>query len=359
MGNGFLKAEELIFSELFGGEIYKAADRKIPSPLDCREEQGYSSPLLYHIITGEEYFLKRFDPEILPADRMKRYIMQPPCREHILWPSDMIWFQNREQASACGLFVSRQYREDPTPVEERNGMMALLFRANGFAAMENASVRLSRIRECSWKNPEVRKIVVNILRAVDSINQSGYVYEDIHLSRIFFTGQDEVIFDFSNLVYAFSDLDSEQVCTVLDGMFPLEFADPYIAGGKSRVMDYRAQNYSLCALLFYLFFGQYPYNGRLLEEMTDDDLQHHYAKFRRYHQMPVFLFDPEDASNRPGIFEADNAVQTNWESCPEVLRNVFTAVFREKSARREDDEASSMPPSAREWLSLLEKMTQR
>lgn len=353
MGKGYLKTDDLIFSEWYGGNLYSLSEQSVSSPLPCSEEYGCSSPLLCNINTGEEYFLKRFDPVMIPAFRMKQYLLHPPCRKHILWPCDMILFPNREKAGVCTLFVSREYSEDLTPPAQRTENCALLFRAGGFPPLVNAGERLSRIADRSWKNPEIRRIARNFLEAVQSINETGYLYGDIHLSRIYFSDEDEVFFDFSNLIYSFSDAETfPETCRADTGWYPLEFGDPYIASGVSHVLDYRAQNFSICSFLFYLFLGEFPYNGLALEEKADDNLQHHYDKFRTYHKIAVFVFDPEDHSNRLSFFEENQQAEQSWEDLPEDLKEIFICVLRKENAMRTDP---CEIPTPKEWLSLMKQ----
>ncbi len=66
-------------------------------------EKGHISPLLTNIITGEQFFVKRFNcsDKMYPCYRER--ILTPPVNDYILWPSDMIDLTD-EQQTDCSLF---------------------------------------------------------------------------------------------------------------------------------------------------------------------------------------------------------------------------------------------------------------
>jgi serine/threonine protein kinase len=76
--------------------------------------------------------------------------------------------------------------------------------------------------------------------------------------------------------------------------------------------------YSLSVLLFCIFMRHHPLDGKNIfsENVGDDDEQ-------RYGFQPVFIFDPNDHSNRP----ADQSLATLWASYPQFLRERFIHAF--------------------------------
>ena len=89
-----------------------------------------------------------------------------------------------------------------------------------------------------------------------------------------------------------------------------------------------------CFLFFFLFLGQYAYDGRLLTGYADDTIQTHYVKFRDYHKMPVFIFDPTDTQNSLGAFFEEQQVITTWNEIPENLKRLFIRTLRQQNAER-------------------------
>ena len=129
----------------------------------------------------------------------------------------------------------------------------------------------------------------------------------------------------------------------------MEFADPSVVCGQAPELSFRSQNFSLCALLFYLLMGRYAYDGSMLVGYPDNDSYNHYVKFRDYHKIPVFIFDPADRSNAIGTFEEERRTITLWEEAPEELRGWFLhALCRPPSAANPAES-----PAPENWLALF------
>lgn len=327
--------EEMIFSCIYGGGVYQPTGQVVQDPLGGDNGHGLFSPLLRSVITGEEYFVKLVECTPLLRESYRERVLRSPARRHILWPADMVDLEERD--IGCRLFVAQEYTDTPVEPEGRGGNVGLLFPYGGYPPMVSGERKLSQIQGFSWKNPEIRKMACQLLVGLEDVNRCGYVYGDMHLSRIFFLEDDSVYFNFSGLVLAFSDLFSknvESLCAVEGAEYPLEFADPVVARGLRKTLDFQSQNYSLAALLFYLLLGQYPYDGRLLTGYVDDSPQHHYIKFRDYLKMPVFIFDPEDRQNALGAFAEEETVIRLWEELHPVLRQAFISTLRKENAER-------------------------
>ena len=341
---------ELYYSEIYGGGIYEWNGQTVQDPLGGDRGEGRVSPLLTSLLSGETFFLKRLPGDA--RDRFRTRVLLPPRNEHILWPSDMVHLEE-EQREGCSLFVAQSYT--PAPAEQE-GTEALLFPYGGYPRMVDGLRRLSQIESPSWKVREIRRMAAEIARALESLNRSGYLYADIHLSRIYFSDDDAVFLDFSNLVFPLRDSvgrGADTACRVEQGAYPLEFADPALVRGLTPHVDLHSQNYSLCALFFYLFLGRYPYDGRLLTGYKDDTPQGHYVKFRDYHKMPVFIFDPEDTQNSLGAFWEEQQVIELWEELPGELREMFVRTLRRGNAERTDPVNNPTPST---WLRCFREL---
>lgn len=342
---------DLYYSVIYGDGIYEWNGEKVQDPLGGDRGEGRTSPLLTNLNTGENFFLKRLPEDM--RDRLRTQVLTPPRNEHVLWPSDMVHL-DEEQRKACSLFVAQEY--SPISAEEQNGTDALLFAYGGYPRMVDGLRRLSQVESPSWKVREVRSMAVEIARALESLNRSGYFYTDIHLSRIYFSDTGSVYLDFSNLIYSFQDSvgrAADMVCRVEQGGYPLEFADPALVRGLTPHVDFHSQNYSLCALFFYLFLGRHPYDGRLLTGYVDDTLQGHYVKFRDYHKMPVFIFDPEDTKNGLGAFWEEQQVIELWEELPGKLQEMFIQTLRQENAERAKPVNNPTPST---WLQCFREL---
>ena len=344
---------DLYYSTVYGRGIYEWTGQLVQDPLGGDRGEGRVSPLLTNINTGEQFFLKRMSER--GRSQYRRRILTPPRVERILWPSDMVHL-DEEQRHACSLFVAQEYAPTPIPESERDESDALLFPYGGYPMMVDGQRKLAQIETPNWKSPAVRDMAVEIARALEGVNRSGYFYSDIHLSRMYFTEQNEVFLDFSNLIYSFRDSvgsAAADICRAESGSYPIEFADPAVVQGLIPCVDLHSQNYSLCALFFYLFLGRYAYDGRLMTGYLDENVQQHYVKFRDYHKMPVFIFDPEDTTNSLGAFWEEQQVIALWEELPAPLRELFVRTLRQKNVKRLKPVNNPTPST---WLRYFEEL---
>ena len=340
--SGYMKSEELYYSALYGGGVYQAADVMVRDPLCV--ESARKSPLLKNVLTGELVFCRQIRLPTLSAwrDCVER-ILDPPDQSAILWPVDLLQL-SCNQVAGSGI-VDQVYGPNGTPLEAGQGGMVAAFHYAGFDRVVDSFEKLAKAGEKSWKNGVIREIAVQLVDTIATLNREGLVYNDFHFSRIFFLNGETLYLDYSNLAQP-RRIRSQSGAGLADGRYPIEFADPSVIREVVSCVDEQSQNYSLCAMLFYLFFGQYAYDGRLMAGYADDSAENHYIKFRDYHKMCVFVFDPSDTSNSLGIFGDEEPTIALWEEAPEVLRNLFIRTLREGSAMRAD---GMRRPSATEW----------
>jgi eukaryotic-like serine/threonine-protein kinase len=81
--------------------------------------------------------------------------------------------------------------------------------------------------------------------------------------------------------------------------------------------------YSLAVLLFYMFMMHHPLEGNKESSLKALDFV---AMTKLYGTEPVFIFDPDDDSNRPVPGYHDNALMF-WSIYPQFLRDLFTKAF--------------------------------
>jgi hypothetical protein len=100
------------------------------------------------------------------------------------------------------------------------------------------------------------------------------------------------------------------------------FMAPEIVRGDA-VPGTQTDLYSLAVLLFYLFVVHHPLEGRRERAFGAMDLA---AMTRLYGTEALFVFDPDDDSNRPQPDGQRNAL-TFWPLYPTFLRELFTRAF--------------------------------
>ncbi|PIU92828.1 MAG: serine/threonine protein kinase [Armatimonadetes bacterium CG_4_10_14_3_um_filter_66_18] len=100
------------------------------------------------------------------------------------------------------------------------------------------------------------------------------------------------------------------------------FMAPEIVRGEAQPST-ETDLFSLAVLLFYVFALHHPLEGRRESEIHCFDLP---AMNRLYGSDPLFIFDPDDDSNRPVLGYHDNAI-IYWGVYPQFLRDLFTCAF--------------------------------
>ncbi len=156
----------------------------------------------------------------------------------------------------------------------------------------------------------------NLADAFRNLHLSGLCYQDIALRNIFIkeeTGE-ILICDNDNITVIHSG-EGEVLGT-------LEFIAPEV-GKKESLPDAETDKYSLAVLLFYMFFLNHPLEGKKDAEIECFDEK---ARKKLYIEEPVFIFDPNDDSNRPTEEFHNNAI-IYWEIYPEFIKELFIRAF--------------------------------
>lgn len=156
----------------------------------------------------------------------------------------------------------------------------------------------------------------NLTQGYQKLHAMGYSYRDISFGNLFFdpdTG-DVLICDNDNVSVNGKD-DSSVYGTP-------RFMAPEIVLGKAKPSR-NTDLFSLAVLLFYMFMMNHPLEGKREAEIKCMDI---HAMNRLYGTDPVFIFDPDDKSNRPVRGYQDNAL-IYWDLYPEHLKQLFVQAF--------------------------------
>lgn len=156
----------------------------------------------------------------------------------------------------------------------------------------------------------------NLTRGYQNLHSMGYSYRDISFGNLFFnpdTG-DVLICDNDNVSVNSQD-DSAVYGTP-------RFMAPEIVLGTAKPSR-NTDLYSLAVLLFYMFMLNHPLEGKLEADIKCMDI---HAMNLLYGKRPIFIFDPDDKSNRPVKGYHDNAI-IYWDIYPQSLRDLFTESF--------------------------------
>ena len=160
------------------------------------------------------------------------------------------------------------------------------------------------------------KAAYNVTKGYQKLHEMGYSYRDISFGNLFFdpdTGE-VLICDNDNVSVNGKD-DSSVYGTP-------RFMAPEIVLGKAKPSR-NTDLFSLAVLLFYMFMLNHPLEGRLEAEIKCMDI---HAMNKLYGTNPVFIFDPNDKSNRPVRGYQENAI-IYWDLYPENLKALFVQAF--------------------------------
>ncbi|HEY1017274.1 MAG TPA: hypothetical protein VGE07_31460 [Herpetosiphonaceae bacterium] len=102
------------------------------------------------------------------------------------------------------------------------------------------------------------------------------------------------------------------------------FMAPEIVRGQAKAST-ETDLFSLAVLLFYMLFMHHPLEGAREAAIRCLDLP---AMNKLYGSEPLFIFDPNDQSNRPVPGYQDNPL-LYWPIYPQFLRDLFTRAFTE------------------------------
>lgn len=156
----------------------------------------------------------------------------------------------------------------------------------------------------------------NLTKGYEKLHSMGYSYRDISFGNLFFdpdTG-DVLICDNDNVSANGKD-DSSVYGTP-------RFMAPEIVTGKAKPSR-NTDLYSLAVLLFYMFMMGHPLEGKLEADIKCMDI---HAMNQLYGKNPVFVFDPNNTTNRPVRGYQDNVLEF-WKIYPEAIRELFTISF--------------------------------
>jgi DNA-binding helix-hairpin-helix protein with protein kinase domain len=165
--------------------------------------------------------------------------------------------------------------------------------------------------------PELCKISYHIADSFHDLHLAGYCYRDISLGNLLFDPRsgEVLICDNDNV-----GIDRHSESAILGT--PEFMAPEVIRNEKSPSTT--TDLHSLAVLLFNLWMWHHPFHGIKEYQIRSWDIP---AKTKIYGTEPVFVFDPEDSSNRlpdePGYLTAFK----RWKICPPSLKKAFTTSF--------------------------------
>jgi serine/threonine protein kinase len=257
--------------------------------------EGAQAEIYRATINDADYAVKWYRPEYVSADRrvwqrLKEAINRGCPTEKFLWPFDLV---SLPRTSDYGGYVM--------PLKEPQ-----------FISLVDLLRRRSQ--------PSFRALATlgfHLAEGFLKLHASGLCYRDINFGNVFFDPKsgDGRIGDTDNV-----DLDGKPgriAGTLL-------FMAPEVASGRVEPNS-MSDRFSLAVLLFYIFMLGHPLKGKRETEIKFDPADPD-GSLRLCTEKPVFVFDPDDASNRP-VAGIHDAVLNFWNIYPHSLQTLFTRGF--------------------------------
>lgn len=160
------------------------------------------------------------------------------------------------------------------------------------------------------------RVAFNLTYGYEKLHSMGYSYRDISFGNLFFdpdTG-DVLICDNDNV--SANGVNNSSVYGTP------RFMAPEIVIGKAKPSR-NTDLFSLAVLLFYMFMLGHPLEGKLEADIKCMDI---HAMNKLYGTNPVFVYDPNNKTNRPVPGYQDN-VRIFWDLYPQNIRDLFTQSF--------------------------------
>lgn len=344
LGFHYITRDDLFFSKIMGRGVYMDTGLLYNDPLD-NSERELACKVFDNIITGERYFAKTISLTA-PGEVQKhiRNTKKAISRDLVFWPRDVMEF--RLERTDTVNFVEEFY----SPLEDYRSKnevrYAVLFSADDYRDSVTLGDYLLSIGEITYTNPKIQHIAIDLINSIVKLNNSGFLYLDINLEKIRVTHNGNIYFDYSTLI--FNEFPNK---IMYKHFYPIEFAQPALVREEIQEADIEMQNYMLNALLFYLFFDRYAYDGGLLDDYRNDtDERSHYRKFQKYHEIAIFIFDVVNKANRIGEIGEEEIIVERWNKAPEQMRAAFTQSLGQENALRKNVNGSVTPTA---WLELF------
>lgn len=339
--------DSVIFSCISGYNYYAPSDAHAGGVIHIPSDTDVS---LVDFIYADELSIQM---------KWKHFIEWPADSRYFIWPIDL--------------------------VKDTEGNCALVFRKKAYPNFHPFKELLYNDTLLDWQTPAIQKLTKSLLEAMIALHRAGYAYHAFNFNQMYYNTETmDVVINFSTSMsryYGHPDnnrMELPEICADLEkrGVIwsepnlpdetAIEFLPPWVNDDNKADMTLNDDYYSIAALLFRLFIGRMPYQGRLMvrnemadimNEDRDRDEKEHQRMFSFYHENPVFIFDPNDQNNRIGVFAHELLFVKRWEALPDSVRELFYNAFVPPANNRENWLTKHYEPrqlaSPEAWLAVL------
>jgi DNA-binding helix-hairpin-helix protein with protein kinase domain len=156
---------------------------------------------------------------------------------------------------------------------------------------------------------------LQISNAFRELHRKGYSYQDLNDGNFFINPQsgDVLICDNDNVAPYGKNLGIAGKCRYMAPEIVL----------RNNLPNADSDRFSLAVILFMLLFNNHPLEGKLIVAvpcLTDE------MERRFYGSSPLFIFDPQNDTNRPVMGIHTNAIR-RWPVFPQFIQDAFVRAF--------------------------------
>ena len=328
--------EEVLFSLVSGFNVYVLLPDQTEFAFGGRRQR-----LVKHVQTGDLYYAVPVPPWGNDGSRSsfggwiplkeveERWVplaKRPMPRSRFVWPIDVA--TNKGEWSYLVFPLDRDVaRYQPLSNLLVNWTGGMPMAAFGEEAARQRALRLA--------------VATSLISSWQFLNSTGILYFGFDPSRMYYDANGSVKFGFClSTAYCGAGesgaIDPEKTVPIImvgehDLGLSLDYLDPrayqlasadYKIGSTIELPAY-TDLFARRAMLFRLLVGRLPYYGPIMLPETNGNPAEHRRWLRLYQRNPVFIFDPDDDSNRVGGengFAGDEIFEENWLAIPEAIR---------------------------------------
>lgn len=274
------------------------------------------------------------------------------------------WFDAIIEEPAPSAFF--EWPQDLIEVARGNGYVGyLVYRNRAYRNMRPIRELLyqpSMSKVLDWRDPFILTVSRNFLTAMAALHNSGYIYNDFNMDHILYDPHTGAVF--LKFTHSLRKSGSKTPYDVVDSAaIAPEFAPPYVYNTDvyRGFLSKNTDCYQMVALLFRMWIGRLPYEGRdlmsygtVFDPEFDTDENAHKYYFQQYHKYPHFIFDEKDTTNALSSTADHDLPKERWHALPEDVKQMFQKVLCQTTA---EHPLTKFLPTSVAWLktvSLLE-----
>ena len=208
-------------------------------------------------------------------------------------------------------------------------------RPKGYNELAEYLVKKARFKS----NKAMINAALDICSAFRALHLKGLSYQDLNDGNFFINGETGRV-----LI-----CDNDNVAPDRDNRTGIQGKCRYMAPEvvlRNNQPDTQSDKFSLAIVLFMLLFRGHPLAGK--RTLVPCVTEKHERKF--YGSEPIFVYDPDNDSNRPAIGVHNNVINT-WKFYPKPLKDMFIKAFSQESMKN-----PNIRIIEREWADLFIKL---